>query len=317
MKGPLQAGAAVWLLAVWTGLCAAAQPHYELRAEQVAADTYVIVGRSEHFSRQNGGNIVNTAFIVTRDGVVVIDTGPSRAYGEALRQSIARHTDLPVLRVYNTHHHPDHVLGNQAFADVPIAALAASRRAMAAEGPTFNANLYALVGDWMTGTEPVEATETVLPGVVETGGHRLRLMALAGHSGADLVILDESTGVLFASDLVFHGRAATTPHADLGQWLEALEQLRSLDFRVLVPGHGPPHEGIQPILETRDYLRWLGATLNQAAADGVDSAELLYRPIPEPFAALAVQPDEFRRSVAHLYPALERAALPATGTDLP
>ena len=64
MKGPFPASAPVWLLAGWTGLCAAAQPHYELHPEQVAADTYVIVGRSEHFSRQNGGNIVNTTLLI-------------------------------------------------------------------------------------------------------------------------------------------------------------------------------------------------------------------------------------------------------------
>jgi uncharacterized sulfatase len=33
---------------------------------RIADDTWVLVGRSEDFSFANGGNIVNTAFIVTR-----------------------------------------------------------------------------------------------------------------------------------------------------------------------------------------------------------------------------------------------------------
>ncbi|HAW39797.1 MAG TPA: MBL fold metallo-hydrolase, partial [Pseudomonas sp.] len=46
-----------------------------------------------------GGNIVNTGFIVTDSGVVVIDSGPSRRYGEAMREAIARVTDRPIIKV--------------------------------------------------------------------------------------------------------------------------------------------------------------------------------------------------------------------------
>ena len=58
----------------------------EDNAEKIADDTWVLTGRSEDFSFTNGGNIVNTAFIVTQAGVLVIDSGPSRAYGEQLRR---------------------------------------------------------------------------------------------------------------------------------------------------------------------------------------------------------------------------------------
>lgn len=42
-------------------------------------------GAAEHFTAANGGNILNSGFIVTDDGVIVIQTGPNRRYGEEMR----------------------------------------------------------------------------------------------------------------------------------------------------------------------------------------------------------------------------------------
>jgi quinoprotein relay system zinc metallohydrolase 1 len=186
---------------------------YALSPRQIAEDTWLLEGSTGNFDKANGGNIVNTGFIVTDAGVVVIDTGPSRAYGDAMRRVITQVTDQPVALVLLTHHHPDHVLGNQAFTDVPIAALAGARKLLDEQGNAMAENMYRLVGDWMRGTEVVLPTETLEPSVREVGGHRLRLLALRGHTGADLAVLDERTGVLFAGDLVFYQRALTTPNS--------------------------------------------------------------------------------------------------------
>lgn len=206
-----------WILLVCLSLSlslpARAELDYRLEPRQIAEDTWLLEGGTENFSRDNGGNIVNTGFIVTEAGVLVIDTGPSKRYGQALREAIAGTTGKPVIQVLLTHHHPDHVLGNQAFADVPIGALAGTTEPLRQQGDAMAENLYRLVGDWMRGTEVVLPNRTLEPGVLEIGGHRLRLLALAGHTGADLAIFDERTGVLFAGDLVFYQRALTTPTA--------------------------------------------------------------------------------------------------------
>lgn len=302
------------VLALGGGLMAApagAADGYGLTPREIAPGSWLFEGTTEDFSRANGGNIVNTGFIVTGDGVVVFDTGPSARYGAEMRAAIEQVADAPLRLVIASHAHPDHFLGNQAFPPATLAATAGTIAAIKAEGADLAANLYRLTGDWMLGTEAV-APGRVLDGAVEEiGGHRLRFLAVAGHTGSDLAVFDETSGVLWASDLVFHDRTPTTPHADIAAWLAALDSLEALPFTLVVPGHGPPAADRRPFAQTRDYLRWLDATLTASARAGLSMAEVMRLPIPRRFQSMSLLREEFQRSVVHLYPARERAVLPS------
>ncbi len=287
-----------------------AELRYTLQPRQIADDVWLLKGSTDNFDKANGGNIVNTGFIVTESGVVVIDSGPSRRYGEAMRAAIASVTDRPVIKLLLTHHHPDHVLGNQAFTDVPIAALAGTTELLREQGNAMAENMYRLVGDWMRGTEVVLPSETLAPGKLEIGGRSLRLLALRGHTGADLAILDERSGVLFAGDILFYQRALTTPNSPgLDVWLEDLDTLEALPWKRLVAGHGPVADDAAPFLQMRDYLGWLDGLLREAANGGADMNEVIQSPIPERFAGISLTRYELIRSVSHLYPRYEALAL--------
>lgn len=291
-------------------LPAYAELRYTLQPRQIADDVWLLEGSTDNFDKANGGNIVNTGFIVTDAGVVVIDSGPSRRYGEAMRAAIASVTDRPVIKLLLTHHHPDHVLGNQAFADVPIAALAGTTDLLREQGNAMAENMYRLVGDWMRGTEVVLPSETLAPGTLEIGGRSLRLLSLRGHTGADLAILDERSGVLFAGDILFYQRALTTPNSPgLDVWLEDLDTLEALPWKRLVAGHGPVADDAAPFVQMRDYLGWLDGLLREAANGGADMNEVIQSPIPERFAGISLTRYELIRSVSHLYPRYEAMAL--------
>lgn len=291
-------------------LPAHAELRYTLQPRQIADDVWLLEGSTDNFDKASGGNIVNTGFIVTEAGVVVIDSGPSRRYGEAMRAAIASVTNRPVIKLLLTHHHPDHVLGNQAFTDVPIAALAGTTDLLREQGNAMAENMYRLVGDWMRGTEVVLPSETLAPGTLEIGGRSLRLLALRGHTGADLAILDERSGVLFAGDILFYQRALTTPNSPgLDVWLEDLDTLEALPWKRLVAGHGPVADDAAPFLQMRDYLGWLDGLLREAANGGADMNEVIQSPIPERFAGISLTRYELIRSVSHLYPRYEAMAL--------
>ena len=112
-----------------------------LQARDLAPGVFVVEGTNADFSLANGCNIINTGFIVTGAGVLVINTGASRRQGEQLRALIARTTAEPVVRVLHLNLHPDYFLGNQAFADVPRAATVVTTAGMAREGAAYAAIL--------------------------------------------------------------------------------------------------------------------------------------------------------------------------------
>ena len=288
---------------------------YGLQPRSIAPHTWVIEGAVEDFSRANGCNIINTGFIETDDGVLVINTGPSWLYGQQQRQAIARTVARPVSRVVNLNLHPDYFFGNQAWPDVPVQALSGSLAGMQAEGKAYEDNLYRLCGDWMKGTAFTPARQTLTPGRFVSGGRTLEWLRLQGHTADDLLLLDHSTGVLFAGGLVFADRVPTLPHARLPAWIESLRVVQGwIDqglVRTVVPSHGPVHAGRKGVDQTLDWLQWLHARLQTSASQGLDLSEVLRLPIPQRFAAWAALPAEYVRSVTYLYPQYETAQFAA------
>lgn len=282
---------------------------YHLEPLEIATGVWVIEGALEDFSRDNGGNIANTAFIITDEGVVVYDTGPSRRYGEQMLEAIAGITDLPVTHVFISHHHPDHIFGNQAFDPDTIHALEGTIELLRDQGDDFAENLYRVLLDWMRGTEVILPQHKVTPGLMTLGGRDIELIAMSGHTGADLVLLDHTSGVMLAGDMVFFERAPTTPHTPgLDVWREELRELAAMDFRYLVPGHGPVVEDKAPFDQMQDYLAWLDEMMRTSALQGLTASEVMLQPIPERFDTVAVSRYELLRSVVHLYGHYEQEA---------
>jgi len=298
------------LMAALISSAAASDFDYKLTATEVKQDVYVVGGVAGDLTFKNGGNILNTGFIVAEQGVIVVDVGPSRLYGEQLLALIQSITDKPVLQVYITHQHPDHFFGLQAFEGVESSALAGTISDLKLLAGDYSDNMYRLIGNAMLGTEIVLPTSEVLPGSVDIGGRSIELLALGGHTASDLAIFDKTSGVLFAGDLVFYQRAPTTPSADIPLWLESLARLKAVPFSVLVPGHGPVTENAVPIDETADYVDWLLTTLQSLAEEGLSMAEALQQRIADRFSELVVVQNEYERSVVHLYGAIEDSLLP-------
>ena len=292
---------------------------YQLQPRQIATDTWVIEGAVEDFSRANGCNIINTGFIATPEGSWVINTGPSLKYGQQQRAAITRSTPHPVRAVVSLNLHPDYFMGHGAWADTPTLALPGTRAGMQAEGKAYEDNLFRLCGDWMLGTTSQPAREDLQPGRQRLGGHDLEWRRLSGHTSDDLVLIDHSTGVLFAGGLVFSDRVPTLPHARLPEWIASLRTLRGWieagQVKTVVPSHGPVHSGTRGVDQTLDWLQWLDTRLRQSAAQGLDISEVLRLPIPERFARWAALNAEYARNVTSLYPVYEGAQLqPASVT---
>ncbi|AGK58669.1 beta-lactamase [Hyphomicrobium denitrificans 1NES1] len=288
-----------------------AEPHhYDLKPRKLTDGVWVTRGSDEAINERNGGAIANVAILDSKEGAILIDTGPSRRFGEALMALAKELTGKPVVRVYLTHFHPDHMFGNQAFDPATLAATQGTIDGMKEYGNAFSDSMYRAAGDWMRGTELVLPKSVVNSEPEDFGGRRLRPIAMRGHTPSDLALFDEKTGILFAGDLVFLDRAPTTPHADIERWRISLANISAIPNAMIVPGHGPAESGSRGTTQTSQWLEAIASIIGDAFDRGLDISEAMALPLPDWTESIALARYEYERSVMHLYPQLEASRWP-------
>lgn len=243
---------------------------------QVTPRVYYVQGQPGVASAANEGFNSNAGFVVTDEGVVVIDALGTPALGNALLQAIRGVTSKPVKRVILTHYHADHFYGLEALkaagADVWAHRLALEyldsgeaerRREQRARDlfPWVDDSMKIIRADrWLD-----EHTEFAL------GGVRFEIHHLGpAHSPEDVIVVVPQEGVIFSGDILFAGRIPFVGQADSKLWLERIDRLLELKPRVMITGHGdlsrdPPRD----LALTRDYLLYLRATMGKAVEDFV------------------------------------------------
>jgi quinoprotein relay system zinc metallohydrolase 2 len=241
-----------------------------LPVTEVAPGIYVHEGRQEDASRANRGDIANCGFVIGGKGVAVIDSGGSPAVGQALLEALRARTALPVLYVINTHMHPDHILGNVAFAGdgVQFVGHAHLPAALATHGVYYRKAASAIIDAPPDSIQIIGPTVTVADDMVlDLGDRKLRLHAWpTAHTDNDLTVYDERTATLWAGDLLFRRRIPALD-GSLKGWLKVCDDIAGLTARQVVPGHGPVSRSWpQAIDDERRYLRILAADIRAALA---------------------------------------------------
>ncbi len=234
---------------------------------EIATGHYLHAGVHEDFTPANDGAIANIGFIVGTESVVVIDPGSSVTSARRLQDAIGKVTDLPVSHVVLSHYHPDHVFGSFVFAEAPnIVAHKNYPRAQLQRGQFYRERFaYLLAG---ASADMPEAVPDVLvavgtPLIIDPGGRRLEISAWpVAHTDNDLTVFDDSTGTLWASDLVFHERVPSLD-GSLRGWIDVMASLQRAAPDLVVPGHGPPGSWNEV---TRAQERYLDALLEQTRA---------------------------------------------------
>lgn len=249
-----------------------------LSMEEIADGVFVHQGVHEDVDAENRGDIANIGFVIGEDCVAIIDTGGSPAVGEELRAAVEQRTETPICHVINTHVHPDHVFGNAAFVDSGAKFVGHHRLAaqLAARGEYYREAMARMLDTELDEDVIVSPDRPVNDRMeLDLGGRVLLLKAMpTAHTDTDLVVIDQATGTLWLSDLLFVDRIPSLDGSLLG-WIAVMDELREIEAERVVPGHGPvsldwPAAAAdqQRYLEVlRDQTRQVidaGATIDQA-----------------------------------------------------
>ena len=214
---------------------------YNLVPQKLTNDVYCFFGKPENISKENGGNMVNTCFVQTKEGFVVIDSGPTYGYASQAYAQMQKIAALPVKYVINTHDHDDHWLGNSFYKD---------KGALLIGPETYEQNIVPGMSTRMeksvdketfAGTKVVKLDKVVYEKYSFTLGSTIftiQQLVKQAHTKGDLVVYLPQKKVLFAGDLVFNDRVSSLRDGSVIGSLKALELIDRLHPKVIVGGHG-------------------------------------------------------------------------------
>jgi len=271
------------LILLITGLClgcATAQANGNLELQRVTDEVYAIVGDLGNRSAENFGNNATFGFVLTADGVVLIDSGGTARGAAAIDAVIDTVTDEPVIAVINTGGQDHRWLGNGYFKKSG-ARLIASQAAVADQRARLQDQFFMLgnlVGqDLVRGTEAAYAEETFDDALELTiGGTRFELRHPGpAHTPGDSFVWLPAQQVMFSGDIVYTVRMATVgPQSNSRGWVEAFDAMAAYRPRHLVPGHGRATTLEHARRDTRDYLSFLRTAVAEFMDDGGDLSDI-------------------------------------------
>ncbi len=267
----------------------------------------------------------NAGFIVTREGVVVVDAEASPAAGETLLRTIRSVTSRPIRWLVLTHHHPDHHFGAIVFRKAGARVIAhPDTRTLASEGGPDEEviNWIRVVGlDAMRGFEfadtpdrPVTASDTL-----RLGGRTIVVFSPGpGHTPGDLMVWLPAERVLFAGDILIEDGVTMMVDGSAPALLGALARIDSLAPRLVVPGHGAiPAVPAELVQRTRNYVTQLRTEMRAAVERGVPMQRALSAlPPPDENRPVSLN-SRLRRNAARVYVEEEKEVLGLPGDSDP
>ena len=208
---------------------------YDTGVIQTAAQAYA-------FIQPNGAT--NAGFIVSEEGVLVIDSLMTPSLATRLLSEIRRVSKAPIRYLVDTHYHGDHVFGNQYFVPAPIIGHVNCRQELIEK---FDANMNRYTSGRPELIPELEQIRMTLPDVtfedrmnIRLGDREINLIYLGrAHSAGDILLHLPQEGLLYAGDIAFHRILPAFPDGHITKWLDVMEETRKLDFDTIVPGHGP------------------------------------------------------------------------------
>jgi cyclase len=264
------------IIGLVAGLCAS----LPARSQENEARPVVVrqIASNLYFFYDYSGS--NSVFLVTDEGVLVIDTRQHPRAGQDLIERIRKITDKPIRWVINSHFHGDHTFGNAAFKQqgATFVAHKETARLMQLVQPKEMARRMGYFKSH--GYDPNEV-KLILPDVtfdttmtIKLGGREVRLFYLGpGQQDGDAFVLFPHARALFTpGSFAKHSMPNMAFTTSVDNWIKLLDQVSAMDVDVLLPGHGDVATRAD-VKELSGMLADEYATVKDAIARGVPLAE--------------------------------------------
>jgi glyoxylase-like metal-dependent hydrolase (beta-lactamase superfamily II) len=259
-------------------------PQSELYSKPVEVIPHVFsaIGATAPPTYENSGHNNNLSFVITGDGVVVINGGASARLAAALHEEIKAVTDQPVKLVISENGQGHAMLGNSYWADLGVDIL---MHVDAAHEVEENGD-FILQGMERYNRDKAEGTRVVMPTItfeqnyeVVMGDVTFKITHLGpSHGPGDTQVYIPQWSMMIAGDIAFHERMLPIfEDTCTSCWLLTWEEyFAPINATYVIPGHGHPTNMAQVTRYTYDYLTDLRAKIGAHIDEGGDLAGAYY-----------------------------------------
>jgi len=190
------------------------------------------------YTAPEDGWCVNSHIVETETAVIVVDAQYMLGYAHEVTAYVAG-LGKPIMRLYLSHFHPDHILGASAFS-CPIYALGVVAAKIAAVGDRVAGEEHEKHGD-VIAVRAEQPDHIVAQGVEKIGGTRFEFLHLQHAETADALMVGlPDSGILITQDLLYNSVHVFVGERAFDSWAAALQRTQALDYDTLLPGHGLP-----------------------------------------------------------------------------
>lgn len=268
------------------------------------------IGATAPPTYDNTGHNNNLSFILTGEGVVVINGGAAHILAKALHAEIKTITDEPVVLVINENGQGHAMLGNSYWAEQGVPILAHVDAAEEFEEDGFQ------ILERMKGYNQEKAAGTTLQGptetfedeyIIERGRFRIEVLHLGpAHSAGDISVWLPEQRLVIAGDMAFHERMPPIfPETSTREWIETWEnEFEALGAVYVIPGHGHPTNMDQVRRYTRDYLVYIREKIGEHLEEGGDLTDAYYVD-QSPYAHLDTFEELAKRNAGRVFEEME------------
>jgi len=248
----------------------------KLKLQKVTEDVYAIVGELGNRTPENLGNNATFGFVVTPEGIVLIDSGGTYQGAQNIDMLIKSITDKPVVTVINTGGQDHRWLGNGYFKEQGAEIIASEKAVI--DQKSRSQDQFIMLGN-LVGKEIVKNTDAVYADKTfaeqfefETGGtiFEIRHSGQAHTPGDSFVWLPQKR-VMFTGDIVYVERMlGVGAQSNSKSWISVFQTMAAYEPRHLIPGHGKATNLSQAKTDTYDYLLFLRKSVADFIENGGD-----------------------------------------------
>ena len=260
------------------------------KPQEVIPGVWSAIGATAPQTYDNAGHNNNLSFVITEDGVLVMNAGGNYLLAQALHEEIKKLTSQPVKYVVLENAQAHAMLGSSYWKSQGATIIA--HKDAAHEIKQFGHNI--LAGTRARLRDKAFKTEVVMPDKIfedklelQMGSWKFEVLHLGpAHSPGDAMVWLPEKKLVISGDIAFHERMLplfedTNPAA----WIKTWDKFEALGAQTIIPGHGGPTHMAVVTQYTKDYLVYLRAKVAEILKKG-GSLQDAYKIDQSPYAHL-------------------------------